>query len=409
MMKSENIFVGENRNVFVELDLISSKLKSLNREADNPIIESKSQEWKNLPKNMNNRLHTVCSYMAMYPPTLPNHFIEKYSKEGDVVLDSFSGRGTTVLEACLMNRIGIGNDLNPLAFVLTKTKSNVPKKSRIISRINELEKKYASIAEIDVKNEEERIRMIFSDYTLKQLVFLKKNLDWGKSNIDAFITSLLLGILHGKSDGYLSLSMPNTFSMSPNYVKNFIAEHGLTKPKRNAFDLLKRKLERCYQRPLQRGKAYRQDARNISRVKDDSVDLIVTSPPYTKVIRYGQFNWIRLWLLDENGREVDKDLFFSQSIPKYCDFMSDVLRDMKRVLKGGAKAVLVIGDVKQRETEKIENLAQIVWERCAQPLGFKLVEPIIADEIGDSTKVSKIWGQKKGKATKIDRVLILEK
>ena len=49
-------------------------------------------EWKELPKNMNNRLHTICSYMAMFPPCVPHYFIEKYSKEGDIVFDPFSGR-----------------------------------------------------------------------------------------------------------------------------------------------------------------------------------------------------------------------------------------------------------------------------------------------------------------------------
>src|SRR3989344_111402 len=324
-MESNNLIVSDRKNVFIELELISSKLKSLNPEIKPVEAISKSQEWKNLPKNMNNKLHTICSYMAMFPPTLPNYFIEQYSNEGDIVLDTFSGRGTTILEACLLNRVGIGNDLNPLAFVLTKAKSNVPQKSRVISRINELEREYEKMQDVNIKDEEEKVRMIFSDYSLKQLVFLKNKLDWRSSNVDTFVTALLLGILHGKSDGYLSLSMPNTFSMSPNYVKNYIAQHGLVKPKRNVFDLLKRKLERCYQRPEQKGKAYRQDARKITRVKDSSVDLIVTSPPYTKVIRYGQFNWIRLWFLDRNAKEVDKKLFFSQSHEKYSDFMTSAL------------------------------------------------------------------------------------
>lgn len=407
-MAFNSLTINDKKDIVVELDLISSKLNNLSQ-IDNAGIENKSQEWKSRPKNMNNKLHTICSYMAMFPPSLPNHFIEKYSKEGDIVLDTFSGRGTTILEACLMDRIGIGNDLNPLAFVLSKAKSNVPKKLRILSYINELEREYEKLKEINIENEEDKIKMIFNNYTLRQLVFLKKKLDWSKSNVDAFITALLLGILHGGSEGYLSLSMPNTFSMSPNYVKNYIAQHGLIKPKRNAFDLLKRKLERCYQRPFLRGKVYRQDSRRITRIKDSSIDLIITSPPYTRVIRYGQFNWIRLWFLGEDCREVDKDLFFSQSISKYCDFMTEVLLEMRRVLKNNSKAILVIGDVKDRARQRIENLAKIVWENCAQPIGFKLVEPIIEDVINDSTKVSKIWGQKKGNATKIDRILVLTK
>ena len=147
----------------------------------------------------------------------------------------------------------------------------------------------------------------------------------------------------------------------------------------------------------------------MTRIKDFSIDLVITSPPYTRVIKYGQFNWIRLWFLGENGKEIDKDLYFSQSIDKYCLFMADVLKEMKRVLKKDSKAVLVIGDVKDRTSNNITKLAEIVWERCAKPLGFKLVEQIHEDVIKDSTKVSKIWGVKKGNATKIDRILVLER
>jgi site-specific DNA-methyltransferase (adenine-specific) len=66
--------------------------------------------------------------MAMFPPSIPRYFINQYTEKGDTVLDPFSGRGTTVLEACVAGRIGIGNDLNPVAFVLTKAKSNTPRR-----------------------------------------------------------------------------------------------------------------------------------------------------------------------------------------------------------------------------------------------------------------------------------------
>ena len=40
-------------------------------------VLNESREWKSLPKNMNNKLHTICSYMAMFPPSLPYYFINK--------------------------------------------------------------------------------------------------------------------------------------------------------------------------------------------------------------------------------------------------------------------------------------------------------------------------------------------
>lgn len=372
------------------------------------LIKLNNCEWKNLPKNMNHPLHTMCSYMAMFPPSLPHHFIDHYSNENDIILDPFSGRGTTILEANLMNRNSIGNDKNPLAYLLTKAKSNVPQKGRIISKINQLEKEYDPEI-INIKNEDTNIRMIFNDSTLKQLIFLKNRLDWKHSNVDAFITGMVLGILHGDSDTYLSVGMPNTFSMSPGYVKKYIKEHKLKKPKKNVFVILRKKLERCYQKSANKGKVYNHDVRNMSRIKDSSVHLIVTSPPYTRVIRYGKFNWIRLWFLGKTGAEVDSKLFFSQSIEKYSFFMTEALKEMKRVLKPNGKAVLVIGDVKDRENENINNLAEIVWDQCAKPLGFKLAEPIIADIVSADSKVSKIWGEKKGMATKIDRIIVLSK
>jgi len=371
-------------------------------------IISEDCKWKEFPKNMNNKLHSICGYMAMFPPSLPHYFIDKYSSEGDIVLDAFSGRGTTLLESCFMKRIGIGNDKNPLAYLLTKSKSNIPQKGRIISKINLLEKEFYKENGISIKKEDKNIKMIFSPYTLRQLLFLKNKLKWKNSNVDSFITSMIVGRIHGSSKGFLSLKMPNTFSMSPNYVRKYIKEHNLKKPKRDVFKILKDKLERCYQKPETKGYAYKQDVRKMTKIKDSSVDLIITSPPYTRVIRYGQFNWIRLWFLNNTGKEIDKKLFFTQSIDKYSNFMSDALHDMKRVLKESGKIVLVLGDVKDKKKDYSYNLAETIWDRCAKPLGFNMVESIREDVIGEGNKVSRIWGDKRGNATKIDRILVLE-
>lgn len=364
--------------------------------------------WKSQPKNMNNKLHSICSYMAMFPPALPHYFIINYSSPGDVILDPFSGRGTTALEACFQNRIGIGSDRNPLAYVLTFAKINIPSKGRIINRLKKLEDNFKPES-IDIRIVEKNIKMIFNRYTLRQLVYLKNNLKWKKSNVDAFITSMILGILHGGSEGYLSLKMPNTFSMSPSYIKKFAKEHNLRKPKRDTFNLLKRKLERCYQKSRIRGKVYSSDARRLTKIENESVDLIITSPPYTRLITYGKFNWIRLWFLGEEYHKVEERLFTTQSLEKYKEFMTDVLLELKRVINQKGKIVLIIGDVLDK-SNKITNLADLIWRRCAKPLSFIKTEEIYEDVINDGTKVSRIWGNKKLKiSSKIDRILILKK
>ena len=64
----------------------------------------------------------MCSYLASFPAALTHAFIARYTRPGDVVLDPFSGRGTTPLQACAEGRIGVGNDLNPFAHLLTAAK-----------------------------------------------------------------------------------------------------------------------------------------------------------------------------------------------------------------------------------------------------------------------------------------------
>ena len=95
--------------------------------------------WQNNNRRWAAPQHYSCSYMAMFPPSLPHYFIRRFTEPGDIILDPFSGRGTTVLEAIAQNRIGIGNDLNDLAYILSKGKVANPNLEDVLTRLNELE------------------------------------------------------------------------------------------------------------------------------------------------------------------------------------------------------------------------------------------------------------------------------
>ena len=358
--------------------------------------------WDKIPKTTRRNIHGICSYLAMFPPNIPNYFIKKYTKEGDVVFDPFSGRGTTITESVYLNRNAIGSDLNPLAIILSRSKVNVPSKNTVIKRLNYLEKEFQNSRKIDISKIDKNIKMIFSYRTLKELVFLQSSLDWKKSNVDNYITAMILGIIHGGSKNYLSIQMPNTFSMTPNYIKKYAKEHSLKKEYKNCFKCLRHKLESCYEAPKQKGRVLKQDAIKMNKIKNNETDLIITSPPYLNVIKYGQYNWIRLWFIREDAKIVDADLFTSQSLHKYTEFMREFLKQSKRILRKDGKVVLVIGDVGE------VNLAKQVWLESAKPLGFTK-KRLFSDIIEDSSKTTKIWNEKKGKATKVDRILVLSK
>ena len=66
------------------------------------------------------RHYGVHPYFTRRPYNVVRDYILHYSSEGDLVLDPFGGSGVTAIEAFLENRIGVQNDINPLANFIAK-------------------------------------------------------------------------------------------------------------------------------------------------------------------------------------------------------------------------------------------------------------------------------------------------
>src|SRR6266705_1020670 len=79
-------------------------------------------------------LHEI-SYRACFKPQLPRFFIERLTQTGEIVYDPFMGRGTTPIEAALLGRLPIGNDVNPLSVVMTRPRLNPPRLSEVEARL----------------------------------------------------------------------------------------------------------------------------------------------------------------------------------------------------------------------------------------------------------------------------------
>ncbi len=376
-------------------------------------------EWRHHRKSWGHSLHPMCSYMAMFPARIPHYFIQKFTRKGDAVFDPFSGRGTTALQACVEGRIGIGTDLNPLAYLLTSAKVDPPTLDEVLTRLEELE---SDMFFSEAEEQPEDIRMLFHERTLGQLVYLKGMLQKDDRR-DRFILATLTGALHGAphkgkdTSSFLSISMPNTFSMSPNYIREYVKKHNLQKMPFDVFKVLRARIGRLYRHgiPQQRGYAYLANAKALSRIpspllRKKEVKLVVSSPPYLKVIRYGLYNWIRLWLIDEDAEQLDASLDQHPKIADYLRFMNEVCAQLYQVMAPGGVCALVIGDVKKpREAEPL-NLAAETWRYLAsKKTRFQLAD-IVEDVLPTNVKVTKIWGkEKQGNATLIDRVLVLYK
>src|SRR5215212_8719841 len=393
-------------------------------------------EWKAQPRLWGHSFHPMCSYLASFPASLAHAFVARYSRPGDVVLDPFSGRGTVPLQASAEGRIGVGNDLNPFAHLLTAAKVEPPTQAQARTRATALRLAWNDNAArwLDVaaaiqsspatggpEPVPDEIVLAFHPRTFAQVLFLRDALDRG-APVDRFLAAALAGILHGKTPAYLSTLMPNTFSMAPRYVRDFAARTGFSAPDRDAFDRLDAKLTRLFRDPLPRGAgmALLGDARDAGsrasaalrgRGLPERARLVLTSPPYLRVVKYGYYNWLRTWFLGFDSKSIDATLDDAHHREPYLAFLGDVLVDLRSILADDAVIVLVIGDVETDRGRPIAGrrglgLAERVWETAAEPAGYRLAG-ITSDEIAANRKMTKLWGAEAGRATKTDRILVL--
>lgn len=406
-------------------------------------------EWKDQARLWGHTLHPMCSYLASFPASLAHAFIARYTRPGDVVLDPFSGRGTAPLQAAAEGRIGVGNDLNPLAHVLTAAKLEPGTPAEVRTRLAALRLAWAADAPAwlalatqvkthpghpsarvpsagsgngpDARSEPvpDEVAVSFAPRTLAQLLLVRSHLRLD-TRADRFLAGALTGILHGKTPSYLSTVMPNTFSMAPRYVRSFVEKTGYEPPERDVFDALAAKLDRLYRQPLPTttGIALHGDARTAgTRARKalrahglpDRARLIVTSPPYLRVLKYGYYNWLRTWLLGFDATAIDNELDAAHRREPYLQFLREVLADLRPALTDDGIAVVVIGDVEMdrgKPSEEGHRLAERAWEEAAMPAGYRLAG-LVRDEVAANRKMTRLWGEEAGRATKTDRILVL--
>jgi site-specific DNA-methyltransferase (adenine-specific) len=409
-------------------------------------------EWKAQQRLWGHAFHPMCSYLAMFPAGLAHAFIARYSRPGDVVFDPFSGRGTTPLQACAEGRVGVGNDLNPMAHLLTAAKVDSPSRAELTARLTLLRVRWSTeaprwqaLADDALAHAgpggmpvppaggrgaaaplPREVALAFHRRTLAELLFVREALqavdatDRPADRTDRFLAAAIVGILHGRSQSYLSDLMPNSFAMAPRYVREYVARAGFQPSERDLFACLEAKLRRLFRDgpPEVRGVALLGDARDAAqraraalraRALPERARLVVTSPPYLRVVKYGYYNWLRLWFLGIEPEAVDRALDDAHQLPAYLTFMRDVLAGLREGLTDDAVVVLVIGDVELDRGRPMAGgvgLAETVWEQAAEPAGYRLAG-VALDEIAAARKVTKIWGSEAGRATKTDRLLVM--
>ena len=79
----------------------------------------------------------VGPYYAMFPATLADRVVARYSAPGDTVLDPFAGRGTALFSAAVQERFGVGIEVNPVGWVYAQAKLHAAARNDVKERLSE--------------------------------------------------------------------------------------------------------------------------------------------------------------------------------------------------------------------------------------------------------------------------------
>ncbi len=118
------------------------------------------------------------------------------------------------------------------------------------------------------------------------------------------------------------------------------------------------------------------DARNLKVIADNSVDMILTHPPYADIINY-------------SDGTIRADLSNIHSIDDFCNEIELVARECFRVLKADKYCAILIGDTRRKKF--YIPLAYKVMERFLKA-GFILKEDII--KVQHNCKATGFWVKK---------------
>lgn len=316
-------------------------------------------------------LHAICPYFAMFPESFVREQVENFSRKGEWVFDPFCGRGTTVLESLMLGRRAAGSDINPVAYCITRAKAERPTLETVYERLGELENQYLCADQEHLEAFRESLpgfyRRAFYSSTLRQLLFLRIALNWGKNKVDRFLAALVLGSLHGEMDrsqAYFSNQMPRTICLKPAYSLRYWKTRRLFPKKREVFRMLREKADFRLKDipPFETGQVMKCDAREASdrfASLKGKVSLVVTSPPYLNVTSYEEDQWLRLWFLGGEPQptygKVSVDDRHSDS-EKYWKFLNEAWTGLAPLLKERAKIVIRLGGIGIDKDEMTDRL-----------------------------------------------------
>jgi DNA modification methylase len=401
--------------------------------------------------------HDYHRYPAKFIPQIVRKLIEDYAPGStQVICDPFGGCGTTLVEAKLLGHKSIGFDINPVAKLITQTKTTPIKPRTLANHRAKFLSDYEEAPRVSYDHHE-RIFYWFDESTIAELdkiYFIIK-----KIKNPAVRRFFLCSFSHNLKNCSRWLMK----SIKPQIDKNKVLPNPKEKFLRH-LDSMIRKNENFYFTLAQYGyintpaKMYRRDSTKKFPLKSETIDLIITSPPYVTSYEYADLHQLSLLWFGDDQKHFKKWHHFSNDfidfrrtfigtsskqkksgnfnsdiakkivdalmqierpiaidVANYFLDMNKVFAEMYRVLKNNGKACIIIGNTTLRGIEILN--AQVAAEQM-KAIGFNKVD-FIKREIPnkmitpwrdiESGKFTGMNNPSKTRAYEFEYVVVMEK
>lgn len=349
-------------------------------------------------------IHEV-SYRACFKPQLPEFFIKRLTNPYEAVYDPFMGRGTTPVQAALMGRQPIGNDINPLSVLFSRPRLDPPTISEVARRLNQIR-----WDDGEVDNPE--LLVFYSPRTLRHICALRSwliervPLNRTPDRVDDWIRMVAINRLSGHSPGFFSVyTLPPNQAVSAQSQCKINERRGQTPPDRDVKKLILMKTASL----LSDGPMASHPpallttgtAQSAPAIRSGSVRLVVTSPPFLDIVQYAEDNWLRSWFAGIDVSSVA--IAHHRTEAGWQNMVRDTLIELARVVQPGGHIAFEVGEVRNGKV----LLERLVWE-AAEGLPFDRLFVMVNQQ--EFTKTANCWGvRNNAKGTNTNRIVVLRR
>lgn len=391
------------------------KLDIGNRQLKLPVFVGKFWDDR---QRQSNPIHEI-PYRGCFKSELPKFYIERLTNPGDIVYDPFMGRGTTLIEAALLDRVPYGSDVLDLSLIYVLSRLWRINKEAIISRILDIDLS----REVDINRD---LLVFYEQRTLEEVTNLKNyflskgDFISGMDDIDRWLLMVTLTRLSGHSDGFFS-----NYTLPPNQCVSIESQKKINNKyktiplyrsvKQRIIKKTKQMLSACDDRVIDNleragnlANITKSSAKYNNSIKPNSVSLAIMSPPFLNLLSYSNNNWLRLWFLQENGiinyngNEVkERDNALLETIDGWKSDILEVFIDINRILLCAKYMIFEAGKV--GNTCLATTAVPIAIEAGLEPVALMLTNTRF-------TKTAHCWGVSNNiKGTNSNRILICRK